>query len=260
MSSFVPYAIANDPVLQMLISEATADIDVIGLVLSGSRAVELVTPESDYDIYFVVTDEAIARYKEQGLPRRGHTVDPPIETTDLFNEPIGWFQRESLPAWTMPTWAEACILYDRDGATARAFEALRYMTENEAAAQAAEWYDTYLNALYRSLKAWRRGNMLGGRLEAVESIDALLRTLYALERRWRPYSDHLVAHLDELAGQGWAEDEVRSYLLSLAGTGDPVIQQQLARRVIALVRDRGFDRVMHEWHGQIEQALAWTFM
>ena len=160
----------------------------------------------------------------------------------------------------LPTWADARVLYDRDGATTRAIEALRRMPEDEARAQVAEWYDTYLNALYRSLKSWRRGNSLGGRLEAVESIDPLLRTLYALERRWRPYSSRLSVHLHDLAGQGWDADELRSLLLSLAATGDPGLQQQVARRVVALLRARGFDHVVQEWHGQIEQVLAWTFL
>jgi len=169
-------------------------------------------------------------------------------------------RRESVATWTLPTWADARILYDRDGATTRAVEALRRMPEDEASVQVAEWYDTYLNALYRSLKSWRRGNSLGGRLEAVESIDALLRTLYALERRWRPYSSRLGVHLHELTGQGWDAGELRALLLSLAATGDPGLQQQVARHVVALLHDRGFDHVVREWHGQIEQVLAWTFM
>jgi len=256
----MPYAVEADPVIHMLIAEATADADVIGLVLMGSRSVGVISPESDYDVYFVVTDEAMACYDRQGRPSRGRTVDPPIDTTDLFTVAIGMLRRESVAAWTLPTWADARILYDRDGATTRAVETLRHMPEDEASVQVAEWYDTYLNALFRSLKSWRRGNSLGGRLEAVESIDALLRTLYALERRWRPYSSRLSAHLQELAGQGWDADELRSLLLSLAATADPGLQQQVARRVVALLRDRGFDHVVREWHGQIEQALAWTFM
>jgi len=260
MSSSMPYAVEADPVIHMLIAEATADADVIGLVLMGSRSVGVISPESDYDVYFVVTDEAMACYDRQGRPSRGRAVDPPIDTTDLFTVAIGMLRRESVAAWTLPTWADARILYDRDGATTRAVETLRHMPEDEASVQVAEWYDTYLNALFRSLKSWRRGNSLGGRLEAVESIDALLRTLYALERRWRPYSSRLSAHLQELAGQGWDADELRSLLLSLAATADPGLQQQVARRVVALLRDRGFDHVVREWHGQIEQALAWTFM
>jgi len=259
MFGSIPYTIEADPVISGLVVEATADADVIGLVLMGSRSVGIVTPESDYDVYFVVTDEGMTGYDEQGRPARGRTVDPPIDTTDIFTIAVGSLRRENVAAWTLPTWADARILYDRDGATTRAVDALRRMPEDEVSAQVAEWYDTYLNALYRSLKSWRRGNLLGGRLEAVESIDALLRTLYALERRWRPYSSRLGAHLHELAGQGWDAGELRSLLLSLAATGDPGLQQQVAWRVVALLRDRGFDHIVREWHGQIEQALAWTF-
>ncbi len=163
-----------------LAAEATADADVIGLVLMGSRSVGVITPESDYDVYFVVTDEAMARYDEQGRPARGRSVDPPIDTTDLFAVAISMLRREGVATWTLPTWADARILYDRDGATTRAIEALRRMPEDEASVQVADWYDTYLNAPYRSLKSWRRGNSLGGRLEAYRAnMDAFLADAHA---------------------------------------------------------------------------------
>jgi len=254
------YVIEDDPIVAMLVAEAEADEDVIGLILMGSRSVRLVDLESDYDAYFVVTDEAMAHYDKSSLPPRGHTVQPPINTEDLFTMALSGFYRENLPTWTLPMWADAYVLYDRDGAVTKVIDALRLMPEDESSVQVSEWYDTYLNSLYRSLKCWRRGNALGGRLEAVESIDALLHTLYALERRWRPYSSRLVVHLHELDGQGWAKDELRTLLLSLAATGDPAVQQHIAQRVTALLGDRGFDHILQEWHGQIEQALSWSFV
>jgi hypothetical protein len=84
-------------------------------------------------------------------------------------------------------------------------------------------------------------------------------TLFALERRWCPYSSRLHLHLGDLAGQGWDRDELRSILLLLASTGDPRVQQQVARRVVALLRERGFDQVLQAWHGQIERVLSWSF-
>jgi len=259
MSSLSPYIVAADPVIPMLVAEAQGDAEVLGLVLLGSRSLGLINPESDYDVAFVVKDDAAQRYSTQGQPARGHTVYPPIDTTDLFTVALGQLRREQVADWMLPAWADARILYDRDGRTTAALDAMRSMSVTEAERQVAQWYDTYLNALYRSLKAWRQGNMLGGRLEAVESIAPLLHTLYALERRWRPYSSRLSVHLSALACQGWDVDELRSLLVALAATGDPCLQQQVARQVVALLHARGFDYVVQEWHGQIEHALAWTF-
>jgi hypothetical protein len=101
--------------------------------------------------------------------------------------------------------------------------------------------------------------MLGGRLEAAHCVDALLHTLFALERRWRPYSSRLSLHIEELAGQGWRPDELRAILLDLISTGDPRRQQEVARRVVTLMRERSFGHVYDSWNGRIDMALSWSF-
>ena len=249
-----------DAVIVQLIVEAETDPDVIGLVLLGSRSVGDSDAESDYDVTFVVTDAAMERYQHAGqLPPRGHTIDPPIDTTDVGTAALSRLDLRHLEAWQLPAWANARVLYDRTGETTRTVDALRFIPEERAWDETARWYDTYLNAVYRSLKAWRRGNALGGRLEAAESASALVHTLFALERRWCPYSSRLVLHLGDLAGQGWDQDDLRAILLALTASGDPHFQQQIARRVVVLLRDRGFDQVLQDWHGQIEHVLNWSF-
>lgn len=250
----------TDPVIQALIAEAIADMDVIGLVLTGSRAIGATGPDSDYDVVFLMTDEAFARNPQpQTTPARGTTVTPPISTKDIWNEAPHTMQLEVVEPWVIPTWAEARILYDRTGETARIFAPFRFMAAERAHSTVASTYDDYLNGFFRSLKCWRRGNELGGRLEAAQTTDSLLHLLFALECRWRPYSSRLIFHLHHLAGQGWQPGELDTILLDLLNTGNPTCQQQLARRVIALLRERGFDHVYASWEGQIDQALTWHF-
>lgn len=254
------YNVDTDPVLQALIAEATADPDVIGLVLTGSRAIGATGPDSDYDVVFVVTDEALARYEEtKTLPHRGITLPSSISTKDMWNEAPRSLQLEKVVAWMLPTWAEARILYDRNGETERIFAPLRFMTAERAKRAAADFYDDYLNSFFRSLKCWRRGNTLGGRLEAAQSTDSLLNMLFALEQRWRPYSSRLIFHLHHLAGQGWQSGELDAFLLDLITTGNPTRQQALMRRVVPLLHERGFAHVYDDWEGQIDQALSWVF-
>lgn len=75
-----------------------------------------------------------------------------------------------------------------------------------------------------------------------------------------PYSSRLIFHLDQVAGQGWQPAELQTILLDLVTTGDPTRQQALARRVTALLRDRGVGHVYDDWEGQIDQALGWVFL
>ena len=45
----------------------------------------------------------------------------------------------------------------------RALERIATVPEEKATADADGWFDAGQNASYRSLKAWRRGDELGGR-------------------------------------------------------------------------------------------------
>lgn len=254
------YDLHTDTVIQALIAEASADPDVIGLVLTGSRAIGGVAPDSDYDVVFVVTDAALTRYQQtQTTPARATTIIPPISTNDIWHEAPSTLHLDKVVDWMLPAWAESQVLYDRTGETAAVIDALRRMPADRVSQVVRTWYDAYLNGLYRSLKAWRRGNELGARLEAAQTADYLITLLFALEGRWRPYSSRLGFHLDKLAIQGWQPAELQHSLLDLITTGDPGRQQALARRVTALLRERSFGHVYDDWDGQIEQALHWRF-
>ena len=98
---------------------------------------------------------------------------------------------------------------------------------------------------------------LGARLQAAESAMHLVRTLFALERRWIPYHDRLARDLEGLATQGWRPGELHHALLRLLQTCDPALQQQLESRVEALLRARGFDGIVERWGGEIERVKSW---
>lgn len=68
----------------------------------------------------------------------------------------------------LPAYAESAVLLDKTGAITPLLANLSRIPEEQGLADIPAWYDAYLYALYRSLKAWRRGNALGGRLQAAE--------------------------------------------------------------------------------------------
>ena len=256
MTTYDPYA---DPVIQALIAEAEADPDVVGLILSGSLGAGAVHPESDYDLAFVITHEADERYTAEGrVSERGASAQT-TKVKDLWHVNVAAFTPEALPVWDIQEYGYARVLLDKTGELSRLHAALQRMSEEHARRATADIYDGYLNSLYRSLKAWRRGNDLGGRMQAAEGARILLDLLFALERRWRPYHDRLWINLHHLDGQGWQPGELRAILLDLLTTGDPVRQQALARRVEHLLRERGYGHVYDDWNGEIDEVLAWTF-
>lgn len=255
----IPYNPYEDPVLQALIAEATADPDVLGLILSGSLGAGAFHPESDYDVVFVVTKEAIDRYTaEDRWPERGASAQT-TKTKDLWHVSLDDFTPNTMDVWEIPSYSHSMVLLDKTGDVTRLIQPFWRKPKERARAEVAADYDGYLNMLYRSLKAWRRGNDLGGRMSAAQSAWHLLDVLFGLERHWRPYHDRLWLHMEVLAGQGWGPGELRALLLDLLTHGNPVQQQEIARRVEALLRERGFGHVYDDWNGEIDEVLAWRF-
>jgi hypothetical protein len=249
---------ADDAVLRRLVEEAQADTNTVGLILSGSRSAGYTRPDSDYDVYWVLRDDAFAGRAAGGEPdtaRRVRAGQPTIEL--LYTCPRRLHELAVKPGWWSAGYVTARVLLDKTGEIAVAVQAIATMSADRARADAVEWYDAYLNSFYRSLKAWRRDDRFGGRLHAAESALYLIRMLFSLEGRWPPYLDRLEAQWTILSGQGWQDGELRAALLGLVDNGEPKVQIALEVRVEALMEVRGFGQVLDEWHGDIAQVKTW---
>ena len=132
------------------------------------------------------------------------------------------------------------------------------MPEEQAREVVAKAYDDYFNGIWCSAKCWRRGDELGARLEAAETVDALLRMLFALERQWHPFGSRVDLRLHQLAAQGWQPNELDASLLDLLSTADARRHVPTMRRVVALLAERGHGEPYAGWKDQIDRALAWN--
>jgi hypothetical protein len=252
-----PNAWDDDPVLAPLLASAAADPGIEGLILSGSRGAGVGDAESDYDLEWVLTDEAYDRRAE-------HSEEPHLSwdaSQPLLDISYTCFRKlEQIAAdasWPLPGYTTARILYDKTGHVTQILQAMLTIPEERVRAEVAGWFDAYINAFYRSMKAWRRGNRLGGQLQAADSALHLVRVLFAVERRWPPYHDRLVHQLDTLASQGWPPGFLHDALLRLVQTGDPKFQQELEASVETLLRARGFE--VNLWEGEIDRVKAFRF-
>jgi predicted nucleotidyltransferase len=214
----------DDPVLAHLVADAEADEDTLALVLAGSRAHGHEHADSDYDVYLVRTTP-----EKPAVPGR---VEAAVTTLDEL--------RALEPYWWTDGLVAGRVLVDKsDGALARELERLSIVPDG--AAHAA--YDGYLNAFVRGLGAARRGDELGQRLHAADSVRFLVRALHALEGRRAPFHDRL----DTLP------DEWRYPLLEVLRTADPAAQRALQQKVEALMADRG-ELAHEEWGENLTRA------
>ena len=124
-------------------------------------------------------------------------------------------------------------------------EAARTISHDET----AELYDGYLNDFYRSLKAWRTGNELAGRIECGRSLRFLGELLFALDGVRAPYPKEWAGKLGEL----------EPLILEVARTGEPRLQQELCVHVRERAAQRGYSHVYDDWTGDIDRVLGFEF-
>jgi hypothetical protein len=221
------------------LAHATADPDVLGLVLKGSHAHDgMVTLHSDHDVYVILddgTDSDLVRLDGH----RSAELDLVVTTVGAFRRLSG-HERYAL--------ARARVLFDRlDGEIARIVSAKGRLGADEAFQEAAGWLDAYANSLYRSVKNDRDGHALAARLDAADSVRFLLEFLFALDRRPRPYNKYLEWELERFPLPGWDTAVLLDAVGRITATGDAHLQRQLFARVEAVARDAGHGPVLDAW-------------
>ncbi|HUQ21448.1 MAG TPA: nucleotidyltransferase domain-containing protein [Gaiellaceae bacterium] len=228
-------------VLEEIKQEVESDPTSVGLFLHGSRAAGTAREGSDYDLMRVVTDET---YPARAALRDKRTGADGIAADVFYSSPARLRELAEQPDWRVGMLVTGRVLVDSGPLAALVETALRRAGEH-ARANLDEHYDAYLNCFVRSLKSWRRGDELGGRMQASESVLHLVRLLFALERRWHPYHDQLEGPLAELESvQAWGEGELSGAILRIVRDAEPTFQQQLELRVEALLESRG---IAHQW-------------
>jgi predicted nucleotidyltransferase len=238
------------------IDELRADETTIGLLLHGSRAVGFEREDSDYDLIRVVSDDSYRQRKAAGALLERHGLVDGSKADVLYQSPRHLRELAERPNWYTATYISSRVLLDKTGELIELVALITGAASAAAAARVSDEYDDYLNSWVRSIKAWRRGDELGGRLHAAASVYPLLRALFGLERQWPPYHDQLETRLSELERlQGWEPGELRTQIVSLLDRGSADDQQRLQAGVEALFHSRGIE---HEWGDDLEELRGWS--
>ncbi len=224
----------SDSALEPLLAKVPADPETVGLLMIGSRSTGTEGADSDYDLIWVLGNEVYLARRETHEKQRG-PVDVALSSVPRLGE-----LATELP-YLRYAFAASTILYDRAGELAT-----WHAGAQRAEVDPNEEYDGYLNGFVRSLRAWEKGDELGARLHAEDSLRFLASALWALEERHAPYYDVLATRFGELRSQGWPEGYLRERFLEIARTADAAAQQELDARVEGLMESRG--HFMHrEW-------------
>jgi hypothetical protein len=239
------------------IEELRADETVVGVLLHGSRALGFERQDSDYDLICVVSDDSYRQRKADGALLEHQWLVDSSKADVLYQSPQHLRELAAQPDWYTPTYINSRVLLDKTGELTQLVALIADAAAAAAAARVGDEYDDYLNYWVRSIKAWRRGDELGGRLHAAASAYPLLRALFGLERQWPPYHDQLetrLAHLERI--QGWRPGELREQVLALLDGGSPAAQQRLQARVEAVFHSRGIE---HKWGDDLKELKTLQF-
>jgi Domain of unknown function (DUF4037) len=242
-----------DETLTWFRSTVESDAEVIGCALYGSQVFGQSDSGFDYDILCVLTTNTTNIRPKTLQSPSGQQLEFWYVTSQEFIElskNFGW--------WTFGL-AHAQIILDKAGHVRAGLNAVAFMPENVATPKVAEDYDGYLNAFYRSLKAFHRHDEFGGRLHATDSVRYLIGALFALELRWTPYWDRIQTQWVHLERQGWSAEELSETCLELLRTGNPKTQQTLEAKVQNVLKSRGFEYVLEGWGTQLENVRSFKF-
>jgi hypothetical protein len=224
------------------LERARADDRIVGVVVTGSRGRGgLVHAGSDWDLRVVVRDGEDAFADSLDTPH-GSAIEVSATTLDGFR---------ITPEWDRYSYAHVTVAVDKlDGEVARLAAAKGRLGEVEAQRVAREALGAYTNSLYRSLRDTEHGLELAARLDAGDSVSALLTALFAFERRVRPFNKYLRWELETHP----LESDSAEILDLLAGalTGSAEAQRALFRVVEPRIRAHGFGAAVDDWHPHVD--------
>ena len=208
-----------DPELVGLLNQAQKDPEAVALVLFGSAASGPTHEGSDLDVWYVRRGEPLPPRE-----RRGRLEIVPT-TLDLLR---------AAPDWLKSALAYAQTIWDETGEVESVLAAARTISHDET----AELYDGYLNDFFRSMKAWRMGNELAGRIECGRSLRFLGELVFALDGIRAPVPKGVAGQARRV---GAANPRSRPNGCSAAPAGDLRNRSRSGRAAWLLARLRGVD-------------------
>lgn len=197
-----------DETLAALVRDGEADPDTLAMVLAGSRGAGHERPDSDYDVHYVRRTDT--------RPVVPDHVEAAVITIDEL--------RAVEPYWWTDAMVQGRVVLDKTNG-----ELGTILARLGAAVDVDRPYDGYLNAFVRGKAAARRGDELGARLHAADSVEYLAEALAALDGRRPRFHDRLAGTLGE-----W---EPR--LLAILRNPDVKLQLALQRDIQILMEQRG---------------------
>jgi predicted nucleotidyltransferase len=227
-------------ILEQVLTRASFEPAVCGVILTGSRARGVATPRSDYDVTIVVAEQAVAwrhRTRTAELDEVACTLEALADTSTH---------------WQRYAYRGAKVLLDRlGGRIAELVDRQATLSKEETFRHARTALDAYTNQLYRAVKSHRDGAAEAAYLDEIESVPWLLETVFTLHGRLRPYNKYLQWELDNFPLSAyWNTALMPARVVARSVALFPAVE--------ALARGHGHADVLDAWGSDIELIRAFA--
>ncbi len=238
-----------------MVETAKADQDVLGLLLQGSRGKGFDNEFSDYDVYFIVKDDAVA--SSVAMYQEPYPDDD--ISVEAFSDFEGYAEWGSEAVWDRYDFAHVEVLIDRVGNLKELANNKGHIPDEKQKEFLMYWLDGYINGVYRSVKCWRAQNILGARLEASNAVNDLLTVVFAFEKRHRPFLGYIEKELINfpLLELPWDVKAFIEMITRVLSDGNLETQQELLKGIEKLSREKGYGQVFDEWKGKDKWAMMY---
>ena len=237
-----------------MFEEAKKDSNIIGFYLSGSRGKEKETKYSDYDVEIVVKDnikdEYVKKYKEIQKSLKGISFCIYSMSEFKTHADIGTEYE-----WDRPSFTHVKALIDKNKEIQKLIDSKGIIPKENIKKYVSGFLDGYINYVYRSLKCFRDGNIVGARLEASRSLNFFLIIVFGIDGRLAPYYKYLEWELKQhpLKKFKISQKEIIKSLMKILESGDIKTQQRLFIEVEKIFRKEGYSHIFDGWEkDQIE--------
>jgi predicted nucleotidyltransferase len=239
-----------------LLHMAKEDSNVTGFILLGSRGKGFENEYSDYDIIIIAEDNFLEICKEKYEKEHSEKLDLGVLSLSEFENYAEWSSQTS---WDRYTFSHVKALVDKTGEIQRMIDLKGQIPESVRNDVIADSLDAYINQVYRSMKCFRTGNIVGARLEASREIPYLLDFIFALHNRLKPFYGYLEKELKSypLEKMPWKTEDFLRKILLILSTADIDTQQELLKSVEILSRKEGFGKVFDDWTGRDKWAMTY---
>ncbi|UMX48220.1 MAG: DUF4037 domain-containing protein [Candidatus Nealsonbacteria bacterium DGGOD1a] len=242
-----------DKLFNKVLEEAKNDPNILAFWLDGSRGKGIIKhAESDYDCMMIVADEVLNEYKSRYEKIGNPVFELGVMTLNEFKKFAAW---DSDMVWYRYNYVGIKPpLVDKTGQIKKLFDEKASIPENVKRKFISDALDYYVNEVYRSLKCFRDGQIVGARLEASESMLPLLNTVFAIHGRLRPYYKYYEWELRNypLSKLSISGDEFTKQILIILGNADIKVQQKLLMEIENITRKEGYGDVWDSWGDKID--------